>query len=45
MVATRVCDIEKKKRYLDIFGDFFPIIRRCFAECVVVLISEYRAQL
>ncbi len=38
-----VCDIENKSLYLWIFS--ITIIRRYFAECVIVLISEYRAQL
>ncbi len=40
-----VCDIEKN--YISIYIFFFSItiIRRYFAECVIVLISEYRAQL
>ncbi len=40
-----VCDIEKKND-ISIFGGIFSItiIRRYFAECVIVLISDYRAQ-
>ncbi len=38
-----VCDIENKSVYLWIFS--IMIIRRYFAECVIVLISEYRVQL
>ncbi len=40
-----VCDIEKND--ISIFWGIFSItiIRRYFAECVIVLISEYRAQL
>ncbi len=40
-----MCDIEKKKN-LNILGFFsITIIRLYFADCVIVLISDYRGQL
>ncbi len=41
-----MCDIEKKREISILFWIFFNNeIRRYFAECVIVLISDYRGQL